>query len=449
MRSAGRTLLGATLAFGAALATRASAQTALPDSALMHFMGSYADSSDRYFGLSAAPADTAGLDSTLSYYLGNPEAITRMRRGPSRFSLPSPDYRFNRVDGNYWGARADLGNSRTWGRIEGGAGYAAGQKEWLGSAHLIERRDTNAGLWSLDGGWDKSTDRMDPNHRLLSIYWVRALLNGSDRLHYLRREGASVSLRHDTRRTTLIVGYRDQRERPLQVTALWNLFGSTPAVSDNLQARKGHVRAYSVAAGAGVGPWPIELWVENQTSARGMGSDFDYRRWLAAAGTIWPVVPWASLALQGNYGTLREDVVPQAAFMFGGSHSLRSIPGFSMSGTRTALARAEVIFAPDLLQVTHLPHPSFLNLEASVTGAVGSAWGIQPFTGANLGGDTWPERASWLSEAGAALLYRPGIPDPWGFIRLDWAWPVGNNHGPVRTTFSYVQTLHLLPSIGR
>src|SRR5262245_8066250 len=248
MRTRGRTLFVAMLALGAAFPRGASAQTAPPDTALMRYMGSYADSSDRYFGLSATPADTAGLDSTLSYYLGNPEAITRMRRGRTSFSLPSPDYRFNRVDGNYWGARMELGNSRTWGRVEGGAGYAAGQKERPGSAHLIERRDTGAGLWSLDAGWDKSTDRMDPNHRLLSIYWLRALLNGSDRLHYLRREGASVSLRHDTRRTTLIAGYRDQIERPLQVTALWNLLGSTPAVSDNLQARRGHVRAYSLGA---------------------------------------------------------------------------------------------------------------------------------------------------------------------------------------------------------
>ncbi len=431
----------------AAPAQPAYSYSAPTDSALLRFMDSLADSSDRFFGLSSAPPDTAGLDSTLAYYLEHPEAVPRERR--AALGWPVPDYRYNRVDGSYFGARAGAGNALGAGRLEGRVGYANGPDEWLGGLHLIERRGTRRALWTLDVGWDKATERLDPGHRLAPFYWLRALVNGSDRTHYLRREGARVQLRRDAPHSSAYAAYGDQREAPLEVTSLWNLFNRSPAVQFNLPARPGRVRAYGFGAGVELGPWPLGLWLENETASRALGSNFDYHRWRGAAGAVVPTTRWAGLALQAEYGAVREDAVPQAAFLLGGSHSLRSLPGFSLAGTRTAQGRAELILAPDLLQLSRLAHPAFLNLQAGVTAAVGSVWGTQPFTGEDLGGGTWPDRRDWRSEVGAALLYRPGLPDPWGFFRADVAWPVGNHSGPRRLTLSYVQVLHLLPRIGR
>ncbi|MGH7730498.1 MAG: hypothetical protein ACRENJ_04530, partial [Candidatus Eiseniibacteriota bacterium] len=116
-----------------------------PDSTLHRFLDTLADSTDRYFGLIAAPVDTAGLDSALT------AGLARLWRGPATRTRPRlrPVYAFNRVDGTLWGGSVAQGGGRAGWRMAGDLGYAAGSDAWLGGAELslgIRRRETTWGL---------------------------------------------------------------------------------------------------------------------------------------------------------------------------------------------------------------------------------------------------------------------------------------------------------------
>jgi hypothetical protein len=56
----------------------------------------------------------------------------------------------------------------------------------------------------------------------------------------------------------------------------------------------------------------------------------------------------------------------------------------------------------------------------------------------------WPEKTAWLSEAGASLLYRPGVPEDDGYFRLNYAHPLGNREGKGRWSVTYSRALDLL-----
>ncbi len=422
---------------------RASAADSLVDD----YLRSLSDSTDVFFGASAAPPDTSGLDSTLTSFLDHPGSIPPVSsRRP--YSL-LPFYRFNRVDASVWGAKATLGEAGTRGRMEGKMAYAAGPNQWLGSARYVKAMTRGAERWRAELGWQRETDRFDPDHSPRTLLGERALLNGTDFSHYLRREGGWVELRRDGVRTSLLAGYRDQREGPLSVTGLWNLLSRTPVAVDNRAAHPGRARAFRYGAGAAVGSWPLRLWLEHETSSRSVNSDFEYRRHRAVAGTIVPLAAWTQTVLQLEYGRLGIEPSPQAAFLMGGMHSLRSLRGASLSGTRMGLGRVELILVPDLLQGWPGPCPDFLNLQLAGTAAAGAVWGRDPFGGDELGGGLGPERNDWRSEAGVALLYRPGLPDPEKYLRFDVAWPVGSHRGGPRVCLSYMRLLDLVPAIGR
>src|SRR6185369_13025889 len=123
--------------------------------------------------------------------------------------------------------------------------------------------------------------------------------------------------------------------------------------------------------------------------------------------------------------------------------SLRSLPTNVLAGSRKAFGRAELIFTPDLAKMLHVPHPAFVVVQGGLFAASGAVWGLDPFGGPAMEEGSWPERETWLSEAGASLLYRPGLPEPRGFLRLDVARGVGNNHEN-KITLHYSVPLDLL-----
>jgi hypothetical protein len=60
----------------------------------------------------------------------------------------------------------------------------------------------------------------------------------------------------------------------------------------------------------------------------------------------------------------------------------------------------------------------------------------------------WPRRESFHSEAGISLLYRPGLPDPASFVKINWAWPTGPAHGGARLSVSYTRGVDLVKPVG-
>ncbi len=441
-----------------ARAQGADSAAATPADSLGGYLRALADSSDRYFGISGAPVDTAGLDSALVFRLAHPWLSSRVRR--SRPSL-GPWISFNRVDGPLWGGTVtwDLGVRRArgphlageseLGEVGGRLGFIAGPNEWRGGGWYTKgwsaQRDGGAG-WTFQASAGRFTAVLDPDRGTSWLRIGRALVNGSDRQHYFRRDGFRASLERATPRWRAGLGFRAELESPLVTTTTWNLLDRVPEVPSNQPASRGRVREVRVEAAARVPGLPLQAEGAYATSRDGLGSDFDYDRFRLALGGDWPLARVAALVPQLEYGRLTGDALPQASFYLGGHHSLRSLPTAAFGGTAKALARLDVFFAPDLLALARVPHPAAVPIQAVLFAGVGTVWGGDPYGGPATADDAWPARDAWRSEVGASLLYRPGIPNPAGSFRLNYAWalgPGGNGH----VSLEYAVPLDLLRAL--
>ena len=112
------------LAALACAAAPARAADAPPDTALHGFLGTLSDSTDRYFGMSATPLDTAGLEESEGEVQG--PGGDRARFGYA------PTFAFSRVDGSTFGGTVHLDGPHRLGRLEASLGYAVSSKRWLG-----------------------------------------------------------------------------------------------------------------------------------------------------------------------------------------------------------------------------------------------------------------------------------------------------------------------------
>jgi hypothetical protein len=429
-------------------------ESAPADTGIGGFLRGLADSTDVYFGPSSAPIDTVGLDSTLAFRLANPDPMGDMRR--ARPSL-APWLTFNRADGPLYGGALTLGHPERLGAVSGRLGYAAGPNDWLGGgsyrkrwvtaregrAAELRRRRLGETAWTLDVAAGRYSQILDPEH---SVSWqrvLRAFLNGSDRHHYFRRDGWQLRLERSSARSRIAFGFRDQLESPLVTTATWNLLRATPEIVPNFPAAFGRAREAQLAGTVRIPRTGWQAEMDLRFALDALASDFDYQRYAFSIGGdvgLWRI---ATLVPQLQYGRLDGDVVPQASFFLGGSKSLRSLLTNSLAGSRKAFGRLDLIFTSDLAKLSHVPHPSILVVQGGLFAGSGAIWGKEPFTGADLGEGTLPDASSWLSEVGASLLYRPGLPEPRGFIRADYAHGVGTDTES-RITIYYSVPLDLL-----
>lgn len=403
------------------------------------FLGTLSDSTDRYFGLIAAPYDTTGLDSALAAGLAHP---WRGPRTSTRFSY-GPVYAFNRVDGTLWGASVGLANHGSGWAVKSDLGYAAGSNRWLGGgeASFRIRGDTH---WRFLVRAGRRTEGMDRDYEQRLSASLRALIAGSDRQNYLRRDGVSLIAQAGGASWDAAIGYHDRLETPLVPTTRWDLAHRALATTTNLGAAMG--RAHEISLDASLRwPWlPLVSQATFQVSDRGVGSDFDYRRLRLAAGGEIAVGGHVSLLPQIVYGRLTGDAVPQASFFLGGPRTLRSLPNAARGGTGLALARLDLIGADDLLSLTHIPHPAMLAFQAGLFAASGATWGADPYGGPAAAGSSWPARNAWLSEVGVSLLYRPGVPDVEAYLRFNYGRRIGLGGGEGRWSVDYTRALDLL-----
>ena len=432
----------ALLACGLAASTPANASdpaSAAPDSTLDGFLDQLADSTSQYFGVTAAPADTAGLDSALAYGLAHPHA-PRARLRPSF----NPDFSFNRVDGPVYTLGARLGRASEVGELRAGASYASGPNDVLWQAHWTKLFGGEDGPWRFSAGGGLETETLDREPPNMWLVAASAFLIGNDSQHYLRSEGFGCELQRELSFARLGVRYRDMDESPIATSAGWNLFHRPLSPYDNLPAFRGRARELEYAANLRVDPLPIEAEAIYQTSGHGIGSDFEYRRTRVAASGNLGVGPWATLVPQVLYGRLTGQAVPQASFYLGGPNSLRSLPSGARGGTDYTLARIELIGADDVLETLHIPHPAFLPLQLGAFAGAGAVWGEDPFGGPTRSGGAWPDASHWVSEAGVSVIYQPGIPNPTSLVRLHCAWPLGPGGGPARFSLSFSPAMDFL-----
>jgi hypothetical protein len=415
------------------------------DSSLDEYLGEMADSTGEWFGLSAAPRDTAGLDSSLAWHLDHIEEEPRPR--PLRLG-GSPYAAFNRVDGPVYGGGLWIGEARLLGRLRGDLRYAVGPNEWLGGGtyeKLVARRTAR---WSVRLGLGRETTCMDRDHPEWHLSSLRAFVTGHDRKHYLRREGLATWIERQTETTRLGLGYRDMRESPLVTTTTWNLVNADLSITSNLPAARGRARELGFEAEARLPLMPVIVEVSHQTSGPSIGSDFDYRRIRATASGEFGVANVATAIPQVFYGRLSGIPTPQQSFYLGGSHSLRSLSSNARAGTHMVVGRLDLIGAFDVLEKLHLPHPDALPLQIGAFAGAGAAWGVDPFGGPTVPGDEWPRKETWIGEAGFSLIYQPGIPDAAHCIRINYALPLGPHRESIHWSASFSRAIDFVHPLG-
>ena len=442
MRRLTPTVLALALALGAVGwgAREAWAQEAPADSSLHQFLKSLSDSTDAYFGLTSAPLDTAGLDSALTFELANPSPSLHARR---RFSR-QPSLVFNRADGALWGASVALGDRRALWRVDADLGYTSASHRWLGGGEISLGMQRRGVLWRLGVRGGRHTARMDREEEETWLATIRAAGFGSDRQNYLRQDGVGVRLTGAATAWRAEFQYRDMLESPLAVTTRWSLAHDPLAAPDNLTAALGRAREVSLVTRA---RWPgFPLWSEAAFAVadNAIGSDFDYRRARVALAGEVPVAGHVSFVPQLALGRLAGDPVPQASFYLGGPRTLRSLPVATVGGTRLAIARLDVIGADDLLALLHLPHPAMFPIQGGLFIGTAAVWGPDPYGGPGTPSTGWPARNLWRSEAGASLLYRPGLGNDGAYLRLDYPRPLGSAAGESRWSLSWSRALNLL-----
>jgi len=414
------------------------------DTTIHQFLEILADSTDRYFGLSAAVPDTTGLDSLLMYALAHPRDVRRL---PFTFY---PDFNFNRVDGPVWGAGVAGGHSRRGGRIGLQIGYAEGPEAWRFRGQFQKTWERRTMDWTLRVEAGRETNVLDPDRRESNLAMLRALISGRDRRHYLWREGVEVDFNAGTALWRLGAGYREQQEKPLATTTTWNLLRHGLSIVENFPAAEGTVREFELSATWLLPFVPITLEGVGHVSSDALGSDFDYRRMRLSSSAKFGIGRHATVIPQIAYGRVYGDLVPQAALYLGGSKSLRSVSGSSIGGAGLTLARIDLIGAADLLALARVPHPAMFPIQGGLFVGTGAVWGDDPYGGPTRPGSEWPERELWLSEAGVSLFYQPGVPDPSGFVRLSYAVPLGPERDDVsRFTVAYTRALDLVRPFGR
>jgi hypothetical protein len=428
--------LGLTLVIVAAASRCAAAQApATPDTSLGEYLGAFADSTDRYFGISALPVDTAGLDTVLF------DSATRPRRR-LRAGL-APTFGFSRVDGSTPGLSASLGvtppepKHTGWGKLQGGIAHANGPDVMLGNVRYTNRLWRARQPFDLDLWGGRKTAHLDRDDESL-LTFSRAFLRGSDWTQYYRNEGFEGSLTHRHGWWRVSAGYRDLLQSPLHTTATWNLFDQALELPANLPATRGRVHEQEYTAAARWPRLPLRTEIGYQTSSRRLGSDFEYRRLHAAASLDLSLGRFASLVPQFSYGCLTGERLPQASFYLGGGGTLRNLHRDQRGGSGLALAKLDLIGAPDLLA---LPHPAALPLQGALFVASGATWGLDPYSNTVMRGGNWPNRRDWVSEAGASLLYNSAL---FPTLHCSYAWPIGPGGREGRWSVSFTRPFDLL-----
>ncbi len=424
------------------------AQLTPPDSLFDDYVHGLSDSTDAWFGVTAAPVDTAGLDSALAVGLALPPGARRASGADARglrFGW-SPAPGFNRADGAQLGVGLSL-RSALPGRLTGRVQFTTGSHDVLGEGAWSESwrvqplrsLRSRLALRVAAGRWTEPADRdhFDPVFATLN-----AVLWGGDRHHYLRRDGVRASLRLGNDRTAATIGWRDQLESSLPYTTRWTTFGGPPELDRNDPVLEGRARELALIADLPVPGTRFGVQAAHWTSDPRLGSDRRYRRTrLLLAGDVSLGRRFA-LVPQASYGRLRGEVLPQQAFYFGGTPDVRTLERNEWSGTGRTFVRTDLVLVDDLRTLLHLPLPAWLPLQASVYAAAGASWGREPTTGvARPTNRDWPHRSEWLSEAGGGLSWRLGAPDPLSALRFEYAVPIGADGRDAAFTIAFKHPL--------
>lgn len=421
----------------------ASRRAAEPDSTLEQFLGGLSDSTDRYFGQTAAPLDTAGLDSARVANFGRSHPHGRRGR-PHVDAVPL--FRFNRVDGPVYGGALGIEAAEPLGRLSGRALYVVGPNVWQWAAGWRRHWGgfESGTTFEVQGGEETSTmDRLLPVPVGDPLATLGALVRGYDARDFLRRDGWSAALSYQRGEWRGALGWRDAFEYALTTTTSWNLVNRALDPFDNASADRGRAREALATLGGRVGTLPLYFDASYRLASPKLGSGFDYTMARFALGSEVALGRSSSLVPQVAIGQLSGDKLPQESFYLGGVSSLTTLRTARLAGSNAVLARLDWIGTEDLLALAHVPHPAFLPLQGNLFASAGAVSGADPFGGPDRP-DLWSHPDAWHSEAGIALAWQPGLPDPTDMARLSLAWPLGPGDHVAHVTLTFTRALFML-----
>jgi hypothetical protein len=274
---------------------------------------------------------------------------------------------------------------------------------------------------------------------------IGAAFYGSDHHSYLRRDGVRAEIARRGPSAWGALGWRNELESPLATTATWTLTGASLDLVPNAPAAYGRASELRLTAGAKLPGAPFTLEATMWNAGGALGGDLGYHRYRAALGGGVALGRRFALAPQFEYARLTGSAPPQALLYLGGQYSLLTVESQSLSGTGRAVGRVDLLMQDDLLAAFGLRENPAFPLHAGAFATIASRWGYDPATGtARVTPRDWPGAEQWLPEAGLSLMYRPGLPDPETYFRVDYAWPLGPGDREPSLYVSWKRTLHLL-----
>ena len=426
----------------------ARADDAPSDSLLNAYVHQMRDSTDKWFGSTAAPVDTTGLDSALAVGLASGKH-GRHARERRRFSYDwGPALGFNRADGGQLGAGITVGTPWISG-LSGKLQYTTGTHDFLGEgawagSWRVDALHSRLGLKLAAGRYTLAFDRDYYEPILISL---NAFFAGEDRHQYLRRDGFSSSLRLSSENAFALVGWRDQLESPLPYTTDWYLFGHGPVLPFNDTAAVGRVSELSFGGEAPVPGTRFRVNAMYWTSDPQIGSDMLFRRTRVSAGGDVSIGRHLSLLPQATYGLLRGETPPQEAFYLGGVANVRTLKRNELAGAGRAFGRLDLILVDDLTRALNLPIPAKLPLQFGTFAGSGAVWGRDPLTGdATPTTRSLPHADEFFSEVGAGVMLRLGVPSPLTSFRFEVAFPIGADRRRAAYALAIQEPLSLLTS---
>jgi len=438
--------------FGAGIAradTPAPGPGPAPGDSLLHdYVRQMRDSTDKWFGSTAAPVDTAGLDSALAAgLLRSPNA--RLARGQRKLSFDwGPALGFNRADGGQLGASASLG-TRWLSGLSGRMQYTTGTHDLLGEGAWAHswRIDPLRARLGLKLGAGRYTLAFDRDYYEPILTSLNALFAGEDRHQYLRRDGFISSLRLSAERGFVLAGWRDQLESSLPYTTDWFVFGHGPELPFNDAATFGRVRELTLGADATIPGTRFRVNAMHWTTDPRMGSDMLYRRTRLTAGGDVSLGRHLSLVPQATYGLLRGETPPQDAFFLGGVANIRTLKRNELAGAGRLYGRFDLIVVDEIGRPLHLPIPARLPLQLGMFAGSGAVWGRDPVSGdAVPTARSLPHADEFFSEVGAGLMLRFGVPNPLTGLRFEVAFPIGADRRGAAYALAFQEPLNLLPA---
>ena len=274
--------------------------------------------------------------------------------------------RYNRVEGIFLGAgsnkKYNWSGERRW-TSYGSFGYGFKAHTWRGNLGIASQFPlaVTEGHHLLEVGAEgySLTDTKDQWLIGTAENSMAAFFLHEDFRDYFQREGVTVHgsyfIMNDPARAEVTVSYIADRYASLRNRVEWALFGGDKIFRTNPAVNTGKMRGvtffggYTTVSRSVDGPEGWTITGSAEIAKAGMGSEYDFDRYLADVRRYQPLGEHESLNLRLRAGSNAGDLTVERAFDLGGLGSLNAFPFKEESGNRMILFNAEFIVNGNIL----------------------------------------------------------------------------------------------------